>query len=407
MKPTIKDELLDELLKDYSQPGDLLGPDGLLTELKKRLINRVLDAELTTHLGYDKHQSPPEGSSNARNGHSPKTLRSDDGKIGIKVPRDRNGDFEPALVAKHQRAFDGFDECIVSLYARGLGVREIQQHLLEIYKVEVSTALITNVTDAVIEEVNAWQNRTLESVYPIVYFDAIVVKIRHEGKVTNRAIYLALAINLEGRKEVLGMWSSENEGARFWLSVATELKNRGLQDIFICCVDGLSGFAPALEAVFPKCRVQRCIVHQLRNSLKYVNWKDRKQIAADLKTIYSAPTEAAARTALEAFRATHDAKHPAIGRSWEASWDQLAPFFHFPPEIRKIIYTTNAIESLNSSFRKISRHRNLFPSIDSLYKLFYLSLRNISRKWTQSVANWPGALSHFTIEFAERMPTNP
>jgi putative transposase len=242
--------------------------------------------------------------------------------------------------------------------------------------------------------------------YPIVYFDAIVVKIRHEGKVTNRAIYLALAINLDGKKEVLGMWSSENEGARFWLGVATELKNRGLNDIIICCVDGLSGFAPALEAVYPKCRVQRCIVHQIRNSLKYVNWKQRRQIAADLKTIYTAPTEQAALGALQAFRASHDARHPTIGKSWETAWDQLSPFFHFPPEIRKIIYTTNAIESLNSSFRKISRHRNLFPTIDSLFKLFYLSLKNISNKWTVAVANWPSALSHFAIEFADRMPHN-
>lgn len=409
MKPTITDALLDEILKNYQKPSDLTGPDGLLTELKKRLINRVLDSELTTHLGYEKHQSPPgvtpESPPNARNGHSSKTIRSDEGKLPIKIPRDRNGAFQPTLIPKHQRQFDGFDECIVSLYSRGLGVREIQQHLLEIYKVEVSTALITNATDAVIEDVKAWQNRTLEPIYPIVYFDAIVVKIRHEGKVTNRAIYLALAINLEGKKEVLGMWSSENEGARFWLNVATELKNRGLHDIFICCVDGLSGFPEALESVFPKCRVQRCIVHQLRNSLKFVNWKDRKQIAADLKTIYSAPTEAAARSALEAFRKLHDAKHPAIGRSWETAWDQLSPFFHFPPEIRKIIYTTNAIESLNSSFRKISRHRNVFPTIDSLFKLFYLSLQNISARWTQSVPNWPSALSHFTIEFADRMPT--
>jgi len=407
MKPDIKDKLLDELLENYSKPSDLLGPNGLLTELKKRLINRVLESEMTTHLGYEKHGEPPEGKPNVRNGHSAKTLRTEDGKLPILVPRDRAGDFEPALIPKHQRHFDGFDEAIVSLYARGLGVREIQQHLLEIYKVEVSTALITHATDAVVEEVKAWQNRSLEAVYPIVYFDAIVVKTRHEGKVTNRAIYLALAINLEGRKEILGMWSSENEGARFWLNVATELKNRGLADIFICCVDGLSGFAQALEAVYPKCRVQRCIVHQLRNSLRYVNWKDRKQISADLKTIYTAPTEEAARTALGSFRATHDKNHPAIGRSWEANWSQIAPFFHFPPEIRRIIYTTNAIESLNSSLRKISRHRNLFPTIDSLFKLFYLALRNISRKWTQTTPNWPGALSYFAIEFADRMPNNP
>jgi putative transposase len=406
MKPEIKDELLDELLKNYSQPGDLLGPDGLLTELKKRLINRVLESELTTHLGYDKHQSPPDGQTNARNGHSPKTLRSDDGKLPIRVPRDRQGEFEPALIPKHQRHFDGFDDAIISLYSRGLGVREIQQHLLEIYKVEVSTALITNATESVAEEVRIWQNRPLDAVYPIVYFDAIVVKIRHEGRVLNRAIYLALGITLEGRKEVLGMWSSDNEGARFWLAIATELKNRGLLDIFICCVDGLSGFAPALEAVFPKTRVQRCIVHQLRNSLKYVNWKERSKIAADLKTIYTAPTEDAARTALDVFRATHDARHPAIGRSWEANWDQITPFFHFPQEIRRIIYTTNAIESLNSSFRKISRHRNLFPTIDSLFKLFYLALRNISAKWTLTIPHWHDALNHFTIEFADRMPSN-
>lgn len=404
MKSPIKDELLDELLKNYTEPGDLLGPNGLLTELKKRLINRVLESELTTHLGYEKHEAAPEDTSNARNGHSPKTLRTDDGKLPIKVPRDRKGTFEPALVPKHQRHFDGFDEAIISLYSRGLSVREIQEHLLEIYKVEVSTALITNATEAVTDEVKAWQNRSLDPLYPIVYFDAIVVKIRHEGKVTNRAIYLALAINLEGNKEVLGMWSSENEGSRFWLSVATELKNRGLNDILICCVDGLSGFGPALEAVFPRCQIQRCIVHQLRNSLRFVAWKDRKVIAAELKTIYTAPTAEAAKLALDAFRATYDARFPGIGKSWEANWPELSPFFDYPPEIRKIIYTTNAIESLNSSLRKISRHRNLFPTSDSLFKLFYLALKNIATKWTRPIYNWSAALNYFTIQFEDRMP---
>jgi putative transposase len=404
MKSPIKDELLDELLKNYTEPGDLLGPNGLLTELKKRLINRVLESELTTHLGYEKHEAPPEDTSNARNGHSPKTLRTDDGKLPIKVPRDRKGTFEPALVPKHQRHFDGFDEAIISLYSRGLSVREIQEHLLEIYKVEVSTALITNATEAVTDEVKAWQNRSLDALYPIVYFDAIVVKIRHEGKVTNRAIYLALAINLEGNKEILGMWSSENEGSRFWLSVATELKNRGLNDILICCVDGLSGFGLALEAVFPRCQIQRCIVHQLRNSLRFVAWKDRKVIAAELKTIYTAPTAEAAKLALDAFRATYDARFPGIGKSWEANWPELSPFFDYPPEIRKIIYTTNAIESLNSSLRKISRHRNLFPTTDSLFKLFYLALKNIATKWTRPIYNWSAALNYFTIQFEDRMP---
>ena len=405
MKPTIQDELLDELLANYSKPEDLLGPDGLFTELKKRLINRVLESELTTHLGYDKHQTPPEGQTNARNGHSPKTLRSDDGKLPIKVPRDRQGDFQPTLVPKHQRQFDGFDETIISLYSRGLTVREIQEHLLEIYKVEVSPALISNATEAVAEEVKAWQSRPLDPVYPIVWFDAIIVKIRHEGKVTNRAIYLALALNLQGKKELLGMWSRETEGARFWLGVATELKNRGLADIFICCVDGLSGFPQALETVYPKTRIQRCIVHMIRNSLKYVGWKERPQVAADLKPIYNASTVQAAETALKTFRATHDARYPAIGRSWQTHWQQIIPFFDQPPEIRKIIYTTNAIESLNASLRKISRHRNLFPTIDSLYKLFYLALKNISRKWTRStVPNWHDALNRFTIEFPDRMP---
>lgn len=408
MKPSIKDELLDELLKDYSKPEDLLGPAGLLTELKKRLINRVLESELTTHLGYGKHEgSPPGEPSNARNGHSAKTLRSDDGKLPIKVPRDRNGGFEPALVPKHQRHFDGFDDAIISLYSRGLGVREIQQHLLEIYKVEVSTALISNATEAVAEEVKDWQNRPLDALYPIVYFDAIVVKIRHDGKVANRAIYLALGVNLTGHKEVLGMWSSDNEGSRFWLGVATELKNRGLADILICCVDGLSGFGPALEAVYPQCRIQRCIVHQLRNSLRFVGWKERKLVAAALRTIYTAPTAGAARTALDAFRAAHDARYPAIGKSWEAHWQELIPFFDYPAEIRKIIYTTNAIESLNSSLRKISRHRNLFPTVESLYKLFYLALKNISAKWTHPAHGWSTALNHFSIEFGDRMPINP
>ena len=359
-----------------------------------------------THLGYDKHQSPPEGQTNARNGHSPKTLRSDDGKLPIKGPRDRHGDFEPALVPKHQRQFDGFDEAVISLYSRGLTVREIQEHLLEIYKVEVSPGLISNATEAVAEEVKAWQNRPLDPVYPVVWFDAIMVKIRHAGKVTNRAIYLALALDLQGKKELLGMWSSKTEGARFWLGVATELKNRGLTDIFICCVDGLGGFPQALEAVYPRTRVQRCIVHMIRNSLKFVGWKERKQVAADLKPIYNASTVQAAHSALQTFRAIHDARYPAIGRSWETQWEQIIPFFDQPPEIRRIIYTTNAIESLNASLRKISRHRNLFPTIDSLYKLFYLALRNISRKWTQTVANWHDALNRFTIEFADRLPPN-
>ena len=407
MKPDIKEELLDELLKNYRGPEDLLGPEGLFTQLKKRLINRVLESELTTHLGYDKHERGAE-EGNARNGHTAKTLRSDDGNMEIKVPRDRKGGFEPALVPKHQRHFDGFDEAILSLYSRGMSTREIQGHLLEIYKVEVSTDLISNATEAVAEEVKTWQNRPLEAVYPVVWFDAIMVKVRHEGKVSNRAIYLALALNLEGKKELLGMWSSENEGARFWLQVATELKNRGLTDIFICCVDGLNGFAQALETVYPKTRVQRCVVHLLRHSLSFVNWKERKEIADALKPVYRATTAAAARVALDEFRGKYDTRFPAIGRSWEAAWEQFIPFFDYPPELRKLIYTTNAIESLNSTLRRASRHRHPFPTLDSLYKLFYLALKRVSAKWTcVTVPNWHDALNRFTIEFGDRMPRNP
>ena len=396
MKSKIKDELLDELLKNYSKPEDLIGPEGILTELKQRLISRVLDSELTTHL--DEQKASKE--KNARNGHSPKTLRSDDGELKIKVPRDRNGHYSPELIPKHQRHFNGFDETIISLYSRGLSTREIQEHLQEIYQVEVSPMLISNATEAVAEEVKLWQNCLLDAVYPILYFDAIVVKVRHDGKVSNRAIYLALAINLQGHKEILGMWSSPTEGAKFWLNVLTELKNRGLHDVFICCVDGLNGFVEAIESVYPQTKVQLCIVHMIRNSLKFVSWKERKKVAGELKHICAQ----AAETALNEFRQSYDERFPAIGKSWQDHWDNIVPFFDYPGEIRRVIYTTNAIESLNSSFRKISRSRNLFPSIESLYKLFYLAIQNISKKWTMPIKNWPAALNRFTIEFSERIP---
>lgn len=403
MKKEIKEELLDELLSNYKNPEDLLGPDGLLTELKRRLINRVLDAELTTHLGYEPHERKSE-SKNPRNGHSKKTVRSNDGKLSINVPRDREGDYEPRLIPKHQRHFNGFDDAIISLYSRGLSVREIQEHLKEIYKVEVSRELISNATEAVYHEVKAWQNRCLDSVYPIVFFDAVVVKVRHEGRVSNRAIYLALAINMQGHKEVLGMWTSQTEGAKFWLNVATELQNRGLSDIFICCVDGLSGFGDALETVFPKTRIQRCVVHLIRNSLKFVSWKERKAVAADLKLIYRAATKEQAAQALDSFKEQYEDRFPAICKIWQNNWEQITPFFDYPQDIRKVIYTTNAIESLNGSFRKISKNRNHFPHIESLFKLFYLSLKNISKKWNQPIPNWSKALNRFSIEFEDRMP---
>ena len=404
-KHTIKDELIDELLSNYKTPEDLLGKGGIIRELKKRLIERAMAGELTSHLGYEKHvKGTSKENGNARNGTSRKTICADGMQAEIAVPRDRKGEFEPIIIPKHERRFDGFDDVIMSLYSRGLTVRDIQAHLHELYNVEVSHSLISAVTSEVIEELSNWQNRPLEEVYPIVYFDAIVVKVRQDGKVAKRSVYLALAITLDGHKEVLGMWSHESEGAKFWMHVLTELKNRGVNDLFICCVDGLSGFVEAIETVYPQAKVQMCIVHMVRNSLKYVGWKEKKQVAAQLKNIYNAPTAKAARDELDEFARLNDKQYPAVSAIWYRHWDNIIPFFDYPSEIRKVIYTTNAIESLNSSFRKISRNRNLFPTEDSLFRLFYLSLKNISKKWTMPVQNWANALNRFTIEFAERMP---
>jgi putative transposase len=406
MKHNIKDEVIDSLLNDYKKPEDLFGQNGLMNELKKRLIERVMAGELRDHLGYAKNtRGAAKEKKNSRNGSSSKTIKSDDLAIEIAVPRDRNGDFEPQLIPKHERRFDGFDAVILSLYARGLTVRDIQEHLKELYNVEVSHTLISSVTSEVVDELKTWQNRPLENVYPIVFFDAISVKIRHEGKVSNRSIYLALAIRLDGQKEVLGMWSSQNEGSKFWLGILTELRNRGVNDLFICCIDGLTGFCQAIETVFPQAKVQLCIVHLVRNSLKFVGWKERKQVAAQLKNIYRASTAEAAKEALDAFARDHQQRFPAIAQIWYRHWDNIIPFFDYPDEIRKVIYTTNAIESLNSSFRKISRNRNLFSTEESLFKLFFLAMKNISKKWTMPVANWPQALNRFSIEFSDRMPT--
>jgi putative transposase len=402
MKTRIKDELIDELLNLSKDPSDLLGSQGLLNELKKRLIERTMDAELSHNLGYAKHARGAAKKDNSRNGHSKKTVRTTTGPLEIEVPRDRNGDYEPQIIGKHERHFDGFDEAILSLYARGLTVRETQEHLRELYDVDVSAAFISTVTDQVVDEVKNWQSRPLDRVYPIVFFDAIVAKVRHEGKVSNRAIYLALAVNMDGKKELLGMWSSQNEGSKFWLQVLTELKNRGLEDIFICCVDGLKGFSQAIETVYPDSQVQLCIVHMVRNSLRFVGYKERRKVAAELKTIYRASSVEAAEQAFRSFKEQYAHRYPAIIQSWDNHWQNIIPFFSYPEDIRKVIYTTNAIESLNSSLRKISRSRNLFPSEESVYKLFYLALKNVSKKWTMPIPNWAAALNRFTIEFPER-----
>jgi putative transposase len=397
-------ELLDELLKDYQKPDDLLGQDGLLQQLTKALVERALDGELTHHLGYEKHDAAGDNSGNSRNGTSPKTIRGKRGQVRIDVPRDRNAEFEPQLIKKGQTRFDGFDDKIISLYARGMTQREIQGHLEEIYGVEVSPSLISNVTDAVLDEVRTWQSRPLDAVYPILYLDALQVKVKSQGRVTNKAIYLAFGVNLQGLKEVLGMWAADNEGAKFWMQVVTELKNRGVTDIFIACVDGLKGFPEAIEAVFPQTQVQLCMVHLVRHSLSYVSHKDRKAVADDLKTIYQAVTLAEAERQLTAFEETWAASYPVIAKSWRANWARVVPMFSYPAEIRRAVYTTNTIESLNMTLRKVSKNRALFPNDEAVFKLLYLALRNISQRWTMPIRNWSAAMNQFAILFDGRVP---
>jgi len=400
----IRQELLEELLKDYKSPEDLLGQGGLLKELTKALVEKALDGELTHHLGYPKYSSSKND--NARNGKSKKGLLTDHGKMEIVSPRDRNGSFEPELVKKRQTRFDGFDDKILSMYARGMTVREIQGHLEEIYAVEVSLDLISSVTDSVLEEVKAWQNRTLDAVYPIVFMDALRVKIRDNGHVINKAVYMALGVNLDGNKEVLGLWVAKEEGAKFWLKVVTELKNRGVKDMFIACVDGLKGFPEAIESVYPETQIQLCIVHMVRNSLRFVPWKDKKAVVADLKTIYTATNAEVAKENLNAFRSKWNEKYPTIADSWERNWEGLIPFLSYPDYIRKAIYTTNAIESLNRSLRKVSKNRGSFPNDESALKLLYLALRNISKKWTMPIRLWKQALNQFVILFPGRLVEN-
>jgi putative transposase len=400
----IRQELLEELLKDYKSPEDLLGQGGLLKELTKALVEKALDGELTHHLGYSKHSASK--SDNARNGKSKKGLLTDHGKMEIVSPRDRNGSFEPELVKKRQTRFDGFDDKILSMYSRGMTVREIQGHLEDIYAVEVSPDLISSVTDSVLEEVRAWQNRPLDAVYPIVFMDALRVKIRDNGHVINKAVYMALGVNLDGHKEVLGLWVAKEEGAKFWLKVVTELKNRGVKDMFIACVDGLKGFPEAIESVYPETQVQLCIVHMVRNSLRFVPWKDKKAVVADLKTIYTATNAEMAKENLKSFRTKWNEKYPTIADSWERNWEGLIPFLSYPDYIRKAIYTTNAIESLNRSLRKVSKTRGSFPNDESALKLLYLALSNISKKWTMPIRLWKQALNQFVILFPGRMIDN-
>ena len=398
-------EILDQILTGYSQPSDLTSADGIIQRLKKALIERALGAELSSHLGYEKGDPAGRGSGNSRNGTSAKTVLTEDGEVQIEVSRDRAGTFEPLLIAKGQTRFEGFDDKIISLYARGMTVREIQGHLAELYGTDVSPDFISKVTDAVLEEVREWQSRPLDPVYPVVFFDALRVKIRDEGMVKNKAVYVALGLNPSGDKDVLGLWIEQTEGAKFWLKVMNELKLRGVNDILIAVVDGLKGFPEAITTVFPQAMVQTCIVHLIRNSLSFVTWKDRKAIMPSIKAIYRAENADVALQRLEQFEADWGKRYPAIGQAWRRSWQHVIPFFAFAPGIRKMIYTTNAVEALHRSLRKIIKTRGSFPNDEAALKLLYLALKNAAIHWRRGI-EWTNAMGQFAIQFGERFPAS-
>jgi len=403
VRDRLSDELIDELLAGARTEEEIVGPGGLLADLTRRLVERAMSAELTEHLGYEPHREPPGGIGNTRNGGTPKTLVTEQGPVRVKTPRDRNGTFEPKIVRKGQRRFEGFDEKILALYSRGLSTRDIEAHLKEIYGVAVGRDLISRVTDAVMEDVRAWQQRPLEDVYPVLFLDALVLKIREGGTVQRRACYLALGVTVEGDRDVLGMWFQEAEGAKFWMQVLTDLKQRGVQDILICCVDGLKGFPEAIEAIFPKTVVQTCVVHLIRHSLKYVPRREREQVARDLKPIYTAVDADAAQQALETFDEKWGQRFPVITQAWLDAWEYVTPFLAFPPEVRRVIYTTNAIEALNRQLRKAIKTKGHFPNEEAARKLIYLAVTNAVPQWTRT-RNWTTALLAFKIHFGNRLP---
>jgi len=404
----IKNEIVEELLKG-ADPKKVFSSDGLLDEIKKALAERMLSAELDEHLQSE--GTAAEGgaapATNHRNGYSKKTVITDTGQVDLEIPRDRRGTFEPQLIAKYQRRFPGFDDKIISMYARGMSVRDIQGHLRELYGIEASPQLISTITDAVLEEVNRWQGRPLDALYAIVFFDALRVKMRDEGTVRNKAVYLAIGITADGRKEVLGIWIEQTEGAKFWMRVMSEIKNRGVNDILIAVVDGLKGFPEAITAVFPQTQIQTCIVHLLRNSMDYASWKERKGIATGLKGVYRAVDAEAAALALKEFEeGPWGRKYPAITAAWRRSWSEVIPFFAFPQEVRRMIYTTNAIESLNSTIRRSVRARGHFPNEAAALKLIWLQLREVTQKWRRPPREWHAAKAQFALLFAERFEMN-
>jgi len=397
----VTDEQIDGWLKAGRKPEDV---NGLLKQFTKRVVERAMQAEMAEHLGYDKHDPEGNNSGNSRNGVTLKTLKGDFGEVEIETPRDRNGEFEPRMVKKNQTRWTGFDDKILSMYSRGMSTRDIQGHLEEMYQVEVSASLISDVTDGVMEQARAWQNRPLDNFYAVVFLDALYVKMRHEGRVENRAVYVAIGINLAGKKDVLGLWTGATEGAKFWLNVLTELRTRGVKDIYLACVDGLKGFPQAIEAVFPEAQVQLCIVHMIRASLNYVTWKDRKEVVADLKPIYKAMTADEAERQLGEFEGKWQKKYPAISRLWRENWERVIPFFAFPEEVRKIVYTTNAVESLHMSLRKTIKTRGSFPTEEAAFKLLYLALARVVAKW-DTVQQWKQMLNYLDTMCRERIET--
>lgn len=396
------DELLDELMKDKS-PEELVGKDGFINQFKAKVFERMMQAEMDSHLGYKKGQKKPKGQKNSRNGTSEKTVQSDSGPLQIQVPRDRAGDFEPKIIPKHQRRISGFNDKVVQLYARGMTFGEIKGFLKEEYGVDVSKDLLSRATEHIHEEVSEFQNRQLDSLYPIVYLDALVLKVRYQGRIQKRSVYLALGVNMEGKKDVLGLWMDATEGAKFWLNVVTQLKNRGVEDILICCTDGLSGFSEAIEAVFPKTIVQTCVVHLIRQSLRHVSYKDSRPVAKELKSIYRAVDEESAQSALQRVEEEWGSKYPLMVNTWKRAWSRFVPFLDFSEDIRRAIYTTNAIESLNRQLRKVLKTRGHFPNDDAAKKLIYLGLMNAQKKWKMPIKEWGKALNQFAIHFEGRI----
>ena len=395
---------VDMLIESDSDLSNILGKEGLIKQLSKCILERALEAEMQAHLGFDRYER--NASENARNGSFKKSLTTENGQLELEVPRDRKGNFEPVIVKKKQSRIDGLDDKVISLYAKGMSLSDIKIQMQELYGAEISESLISRITDDVIDEVKLWQSRALESVYPIVFFDCLVVKVRQEKRIINKSVYIALGIDLSGRKDVLGLWISDNEGAKFWLNNLTELKNRGLSDILIACTDNLTGMSDAISAVYPKCEHQLCIVHQIRNSLKFVSYKDRKKLAADLKPIYQAITEEEAQEALECFEEKWSKQYPQIAKSWYNNWDNLMVFLQYPEAIRRIIYTTNSIESLNNQLRKVTKNKRVFPNDESVFKTLYLTIDYITRKWSLPIRDWNEAMAHFLIKFEDRIQIN-